>query len=178
MGIEIERKFLVRGSSWRAAIERSQSMAQGYLVGASAIHAGVARASVRVRLAGERAWLNIKSAELGIQRAEFEYDIPADDARSMLATLCDGRVEKVRHIVTIDGVVFEIDEFEGDNAGLIVAEVELDAPDAAFPRPDWLGAEVSALARYYNVNLITHPYRRWSQDERDAVDAVEGDDAC
>lgn len=180
MGVEIERKFLVQGESWRAAAARSEAMAQGYLVGAAALQAGHSRASVRVRLAGEQAWLNIKSAELGIQRAEYEYAIPVADARRMLADLCDGVVEKIRHFVTIDGVLFEVDEFQGSNAGLVVAEVELDAPDAVFPRPSWLGREVSALARYYNVNLVAHPYARWSQDEREATDvpAQEGEHAC
>lgn len=173
MGVEIERKFLLRSDAWRPAVERSERIAQGYLVGAEALRAGLTRASVRVRRAGERAWLNIKSAQLGIERAEYEYPVPLADAEALLASLCDGVLEKFRHIVTVDGVVFEIDEFLGDNAGLVVAEVELDAPDAAFPRPDWLGREVSELGRYYNVNLIEHPYARWTPAERDADDAGE-----
>lgn len=176
MGIEIERKFLLRDDGWRAAVARSERMAQGYLIGAQALQEGHARASVRVRVAGDRAWLNIKAARLGIERAEFDYSIPADEAETMLATLCDGALQKIRHYATIDGVLFEIDEFQGDNAGLIVAEVELPAVDAPFPRPAWLGREVSRLARYYNVNLIAHPYVRWTPAERDALD---GDDpAC
>jgi adenylate cyclase len=173
MGVEIERKFLLRGDGWRGQAGSSERIAQGYLVGAQALRAGLARASVRARIAGERAWLNIKSAELGIQRAEFEYPIPPADAEALLARLCDGVLEKFRHLVTVDGVTFEIDEFLGDNAGLVVAEVELDAPDAPFPRPAWLGREVSALARYYNVNLIEHPYARWTAAERAADDAEE-----
>ena len=172
MGIEIERKFLLASDDWRGAIERSEPIAQGYLVGAQALRDGSARASVRARLAGEQAWLNIKAATLGIERAEFEYPIPASDARALLGTLCDGVLEKVRHHVRVDGVLFEIDEFLGNNAGLIVAEVELPAVDAPFPRPAWLGREVSALTRYYNVNLIAHPYRQWSPVERDAEDAA------
>lgn len=171
MGVEIERKFLLHSEAWRPAVERSERIAQGYLVGAEALRAGHTRASVRVRRAGERAWLNIKSAQLGIERAEFEYPVPLADAEAILASLCDGVLEKFRHIVTVGGVVFEIDEFLGDNAGLVVAEVELDAPDAAFPRPAWLGREVSALARYYNVNLIEHPYVCWTSAERNADDA-------
>ncbi|NKJ20676.1 CYTH domain-containing protein [Dyella sp. SG609] len=173
MGVEIERKFLLRGDGWRTQAGSSERIAQGYLVGAEALRAGLARASVRARIAGERAWLNIKSAELGIQRAEFEYPIPVADAEALLARLCGGVLEKFRHLVTVDGVTFEIDEFLGDNAGLVVAEVELDAPDAPFPRPAWLGREVSALARYYNVNLIEHPYARWTAAERAADDAEE-----
>jgi adenylate cyclase len=172
MGIEIERKFLVCDDSWREAVEHSERIAQGYLIGAQALRDGSAKASVRARLAGEQAWLNIKAARLGIERAEFEYSIPVSDARTLLDTLCDGVLEKIRHHVRVDGVLFEVDEFLGDNSGLIVAEVELPAVDAAFPRPSWLGQEVSALLRYYNVNLIDHPYRQWSPAERTAEDAA------
>ncbi|WP_243041104.1 CYTH domain-containing protein [Dyella sedimenti] len=169
MGIEIERKFLLAGDGWREAAMRSERIAQGYLVGAQALRDGTALSSVRVRRTGERAWLNIKSAQLGIERAEFEYPMPLADAEQMLATLCDGVLEKIRHYVTVEGVLFEVDEFFGDNAGLVVAEVELPAPDAPFPRPSWLGREVSHLARYYNVNLIDHPYRQWTREEREAA---------
>lgn len=171
MGIEIERKFLLQGDSWRDAVERSEHMAQGYLVGAAALQSGAARASVRARVAGDRAWLNIKSVASGIARAEFEYPIPPTDARTLLDSLCDGLVEKTRHHVRVDGTLFEVDEFVGDNAGLIVAEVELSAVDASFPKPPWLGREVSHLTRYYNVNLIAHPYAQWSPSERAAEDA-------
>lgn len=169
MGIEIERKFLLSGDDWRQAVTESERIAQGYLVSAQALHDGTARASVRVRRTGERAWLNIKSAQLGIERAEFEYPVSIADAEQMLAELCDGVVEKIRHHVVVDGVLFEIDEFFGENAGLVVAEVELPTQDAAFPRPSWLGREVSHLPRYYNVNLIAHPYAHWTQDERQAA---------
>ncbi|HXD35893.1 MAG TPA: CYTH domain-containing protein [Rhodanobacter sp.] len=172
MPIEIERKFLLANDGWRAGIESSEPIAQGYLVGASALREGHARASVRARLAGAQAWLNIKAAVPGVARAEFDYPIPVADARAMLASLCDGVLEKTRHHVRVDGVLFEIDEFHGDNEGLIVAEVELPAVDAPFPRPPWLGREVSALMRYYNVNLIAHPYRLWSPAERAAEDAA------
>ena len=180
MATEIERKFLLGNERWRQAIVRSERIAQGYLVGARALHEGLAHASVRVRRAGEQAWLNIKSATLGIERAEFEYALPLADAEAMLASLCDGVLEKVRHHVDVDGTLFEIDEFLGDNAGLVVAEVELPAVDAGFPRPAWLGREVSSLAHYYNVNLIAHPFARWSDAERAAADASDstGAPAC
>ena len=170
MGIEIERKFLLANDAWRAQVEHSERIAQGYLVGAAALVAGHARASVRVRRAGDEAWLNIKAARLGVERAEYDYPIPPDDADALLATLCDGVLSKRRHHVTVDGTLFEIDEFLGDNAGLVVAEVELPHADAPFPQPSWLGREVSTLARYYNVNLIAHPYARWTQAERDATE--------
>lgn len=166
MGTEIERKFLLTDDSWREHIECSTRMVQGYLIDAAALDNGLARCSVRVRIAGEQTWLNVKSARLGIERSEFEYPLPMADARQMLDELCNGRVEKIRREVSVDGNTFEIDEFLGDNAGLIVAELELSATDAAYPHPSWLGREVSHMPRYYNVNLIEHPYARWDEPER------------
>lgn len=168
MGIEIERKFLLADASWRRDVTRSLRMEQGYLVDAAAFKAGLARASVRVRVAGDKAWLNVKSARLGIQRNEYEYPLPIDDATAMLESLCEGRVSKIRHFADLDGHVFEIDEFLDTNQGLVVAEIELPSVDADFPRPPWLGREVSDQPRYYNVNLIAHPYAQWSPDERAA----------
>jgi adenylate cyclase len=159
--IEIERKFLVTGDTWRRDVSLSEPMAQGYLAGPPA-----SRSSVRVRIAGDAAWLNIKSATLGVERDEYEYAIPREDAERMLATLCGERVEKVRHHVVAGPHVFEIDEFLGDNAGLVVAEIELSHADEPFERPAWLGREVTPLARYYNVNLASRPYSRWTTDER------------
>lgn len=166
MGIEIERKFLLAGDAWRAGVEHTESIAQGYLVGAAALATGAARASVRVRVGGDAAWLNIKAAVLGIERAEYDIALPVAEARELLATLCDGVIEKQRHHVRVDGTLFEIDEFAGANAGLIVAEVELPAVDAPFARPAWLGREVSDRPRYYNVNLIQHPFAAWTEEER------------
>ncbi|HEY4144279.1 CYTH domain-containing protein [Pinirhizobacter sp.] len=166
MGKEIERKFLLAGGGWREGIESSTPIAQGYLMGVAALMAGHARASVRVRIAGNEAWLNIKSSVRGIERAEFEYPIPMADARDMLDTLCDGKVEKTRHHVHVDGTLFEIDEFAGANHGLVVAEVELDHAGEAIPHPPWLGREVSDERRYYNVFLIDHPFTQWTQAER------------
>lgn len=166
MSTEIERKFLLADAGWRTGVATRTHMAQGYLQQAAALAQGLAQASVRVRVAGAKAWLNIKSVELGIARREFEYPLPLADAEQMLAELCHGRVEKVRYRVPVDGHVFEIDEFAGANAGLVVVELELPAVDAAFPRPAWLGREVSDLPRYYNVNLIDHPFAAWSAAER------------
>jgi adenylate cyclase len=161
MGVEIERKFLVTGDAWRRDVSHSERMAQGYLAGPPA-----SKCSVRVRIAGDVAHLNIKSVTLGVERDEYEYEIPIADAERLLATLAGNRVEKIRHFVEIGEHIFEIDEFTGENAGLVVAEVELDRADEAFPQPEWLGREVSDIARYYNLNLATHPYSRWSADER------------
>lgn len=141
-------------------------MAQGYLVGAAALRGGFARASVRIRIEGAAGVLNVKSSNPGIVRQEFDYPPPLADAEQMLATLCDGVVKKTRHDVLVDGATFEIDEFLGNNAGLVVAEIELDDPGQKFPVPPWLGREVSDLARYYNVKLIDHPYTRWSEAEK------------
>jgi adenylate cyclase len=177
MGIEIERKFLLASDAWRAAVTSSMHIAQGYLVDVRALREGLARASVRVRISGENAWLNIKSVELGVSRAEYEWPLPLADARSMLDTLCNGVLEKTRHHVEIDGWLFEIDEFLGANRGLFVAEIELPEERAKFSRPAWLGREVSSLARYYNVNLIERPFAQWSDDERNAIDAKAEENA-
>ena len=166
MGKEIERKFLLTGEGWREGIESSMPITQGYLMGAAGLVAGHARASVRLRIAGSEAWLNIKSSVRGIERAEFEYPVPVADAREMLDTLCDGKVEKTRHHVHVDGTVFEIDEFTGANHGLVVAEVELDHAGEEIPRPSWLGREVSDEKRYYNVFLLDHPFTQWTDAER------------
>jgi adenylate cyclase len=165
MATEIERKFLLTSDAWRKAVGRSQRMKQGYLTstGASARTA----CSVRVRIAGDMAWLNIKSAMAGIERREYEYAIPLVDAESMLGEFCDGVVGKIRHYVPYGGRIFEVDEFLGDNAGLIVAELELEAATAQFERPAWLGREVSDKPRYYNLHLLDHPYSHWSAAERD-----------
>jgi adenylate cyclase len=130
---------------------------------------GSKRASVRVRVAGDEAWLNVKGGGLVASRAEYEYPIPLADAEELLATLCERPlVEKMRHWVPYAGFTWEIDEFHGDNAGLVVAELELDHEAQEFARPDWLGDEVTALARYYNVNLVKHPYSAWDESERSA----------
>jgi adenylate cyclase len=145
--VEIERKFLLRTDAWRAAVTRSERLVQGYLT-----RAGAGSCSVRVRSGDGGAWLNIKAAVAGVERAEFEYAVPKADAEQMLATFCPILVEKVRHHVAVGNSHFEIDEFFGDNAGLLVAEVELVSADAEYERPDWLGREVSDKPRYYNLH--------------------------
>ncbi|MFW6020667.1 MAG: CYTH domain-containing protein [Guyparkeria sp.] len=155
MAKEIERKFLLASDAWRQQIERSERMVQGYLNDQGPV-------SVRARIAGSRAWLNIKSRTLGISRDEFEYEIPLTDAERMLDHLTTGPViDKTRHFVTYGEHLWEIDEFHGENDGLVVAEVELESVDQPFHRPDWLGDEVSDDARYYNVSLVKNPFSQW-----------------
>ncbi len=155
MAIEIERKFRVIDDGWRAAVGSSTLLRQGYL-------ANTTRASVRVRLGGESACLSVKAMTPGRARAEFEADISAADAQQMLSHLCEGAlIEKWRHIVVHAGDRWEIDEFLGDNAGLVIAELELDSEEQDFARPAWLGEEVTEDQRYYNFRLSQHPYREW-----------------
>lgn len=159
MGVEIERKFLVRGNAWREQVTRRIVMDQGYL--------GGDRCSVRVRLEGDAAMLNIKSREAGARRLEFEYPLPLADAQDLLEQLSGPRVTKTRHHVTVDAALFEIDEFAGANGGLIVAEIELDSVDATFPRPEWLGREITHEIRFYNLRLAESPFSEWP--DRDAL---------
>ena len=172
MGIEIERKFLVTGDAWRAAAREVVPMTQGYLNDLAAMDTGAMKASVRVRIQGEEAYLNLKSRELGHTRQEFDYAIPVEDARGLMALSVGGVVDKRRHHVHHEGHLWEVDEFLGENAGLVVAEIELDSADEAFARPEWVAGEVTHLKRYYNLALATRPYAAWGAPERDAADAV------
>ena len=162
MGIEIERKFLLASDAWRPNVERSVRMAQGYLNDLGAVESGRQRASVRVRIAGEEAFLNLKSRELGHTRQEFDYAIPVADAEALLTLCTGGLIDKIRHHLGR----WEIDEFLGDNLGLFVAEIELDSADEAFPRPGWLGAEVTDAQRYYNLALAERPFAQWTNEEK------------
>jgi adenylate cyclase len=166
MAIEIERKFLVRGDGWQTAAHAVIPMAQGYLNDVGSLDSGAQKASVRVRIQGEQAFLNIKSRELGHTRQEFEYPVPVADARELLALCVGGLVDKRRHLVRHAGLIWEVDEFLGDNAGLVVAEVELEHPDQPIEKPDWVAAEVTDEVRYYNLALAARPYRCWSAAER------------
>jgi CYTH domain-containing protein len=154
MAEEIERKFLVRGDGWRDA--PATAYRQGYL-------STTAERTVRVRVAGETAKLTVKGASRGATRAEFEYEIPVEDAEAMLEGLCERPlIEKRRHRVPYGGLTWEVDEFFGENRGLVVAEVELEREDQEFEKPPWVGSEVTADPRYFNANLVRHPFRRWS----------------
>lgn len=160
MATEIERKFLLVSDEWRQQVSRSKSFRQGYL-------SNNPQASVRVRIADDKATLNIKGMTIGVQRPEYEYEIPLHDATELLDQLCQRPlIEKTRHFVEFGGKLWEIDEFHGDNAGLVVAEVELDSPDEVIVMPAWAGKDVSHLERYYNVRLTQYPYSRWTAEER------------
>lgn len=152
MAIEIERKFLLANDNWRSQIYQSTRIAQGYLA---------TDPTVRVRVKGDTGFLTIKGKSSdGISRAEFEYPIPFDDALELLK-LCPNVLDKTRHLIGYGDLTWEIDEFHGENAGLIVAELELPAIDTPFDKPAWLGTEVSGEARYYNSMLSQMPYSRW-----------------
>lgn len=154
MGVEIERKFLLQGDAWRG-LGQAVLLRQGYLSSAR-------ERVVRVRIEGEQAMLTIKGANVGATRGEWEYPIPLADAAELLDGLCEQPlIEKVRHRIEHAGMVWEVDEFLGANAGLIVAEIELASEDQPFEKPEWIGAEVSGDARYYNANLIRHPFSQW-----------------
>ncbi|MBE0617966.1 MAG: CYTH domain-containing protein [Proteobacteria bacterium] len=154
MGIEIERKFLVRGEGWRTGAE-TRVIRQGFL-------STDPDRTVRVRVAGDRGYLTVKGRAEGLVRAEFEYPIPVEDANAMLDRLClRPLIEKTRHRVEHAGLVWEVDEFHGENQGLVLAEVELDDPGAEVRLPPWTGEEVSGDPRYYNANLVRHPFAKW-----------------
>ncbi len=154
MAMEIERNFLVEGVAWRA-LAKGTNYRQGYLNSAK-------ERTVRVRTAEDKAFLTIKGLTVGATRAEYEYEIPFDEGKAMLDALAEKPlIEKKRYKIPAGGLTWEIDEFLGDNAGLIVAEVELKSEDQAFERPLWLGDEVTGDPRYYNANLIKKPFTRW-----------------
>jgi adenylate cyclase len=176
MPLEIERKFLVVGDGWRTAADETVAMAQGYINDMAAMDHGGQRASVRVRIQGDAAFLNLKSRELGHTRQEFDYPIPVADARALLALCVGGVVDKRRHHVRHAGHLWEVDEFLGDNAGLVVAEIELGDADEAFVKPAWLGKQVTDSPRYYNLALASRPYSAWTDEERAATDIPQGND--
>jgi len=154
VGIEIERKFLVCNQDWKVDAH-GQRYTQGYL-------STDPDRVVRVRLAGDQAWLTIKNRAVDLVRAEFEYPIPPYDARILLEQLCLGPlIDKTRYRVADAGHIWEVDEFHGDNSGLVVAEIELSRPDEPFERPVWLGDEVSGDPRYGNSSLIAFPFSTW-----------------
>jgi adenylate cyclase len=153
MALEIERKFLVKEDTWRS--EQGIQYRQGYL-------SSVKERTVRVRTIGDTGYLTIKGISKGPARTEYEYKIPVAEAEAMLDELCEKPlIEKKRYKIEFKGFVWEVDEFFGENQGLIVAEVELEEEDQAFPKPEWVGEEVTGDPKYFNANLIHHPYQNW-----------------
>ncbi|MFI5197385.1 MAG: CYTH domain-containing protein [Thermoanaerobaculia bacterium] len=154
MSLEIERKFLVADSSWKGDATGTLYR-QGYL-------SDVKERTVRVRIAGDRGFLTVKGMSRGLSRAEFEYAIPVEDAAAMLDGLCEKPlIEKTRYRVPFGAHTWEVDEFRGANAGLVVAEVELAKADEQPALPPWVGLEVSRDARYFNANLVKRPFTTW-----------------
>lgn len=153
--LEIERKFLVKGN-FKQEVASSSRIVQGYIC-------SVPGKSVRIRIRGEKGYLTIKGAsdEKGMSRYEFEQEIPLTDAEQLLSLCEPGVIDKVRYLVDCGGHTWEVDEFHGDNEGLLVAEIELVSEDEAFERPDWLGDEVTGDRKYYNSMLAKHPYKEW-----------------
>lgn len=158
MGFEIERKFLVNGD-YKSPSFKNFRIKQGYLSLSG-------MSVVRVRVKGDKAFVTIKSAvEDGkIKRNEWEYEIPVADAEEMLLLCEEAVIDKTRYLINVGKHVFEVDEFYGDNEGLLIAEVELQAEDEAFEKPDWLGSEVTGNVRYYNSFLSIHPYKEWREE--------------
>ena len=154
MGIEIERKFLVLAGRWTPQAE-GEPYCQGYITSSS-------KTVVRIRIAGSCAFLTVKSSLSQLKRLEYEYEIPVPDAQEMLETVCiRPAIQKRRHKVMHGGLVWEVDVFEAENKGLVVAEVELPSEQHPFTKPDWAGEEVTGDDRYLNMNLVSNPYRNW-----------------
>jgi len=154
MGKEIEKKFLIANEDWRGLAEGLHYF-QGYL-------STQKDKTVRVRTIGEKGFLTVKGRTIGEARLEFEYEIPVKDARELLRELChQPLIEKKRHKIPFDGFTWEVDEFAGENQGLIFAEIELKYEGQTFSKPQWIGKEVTGDSKYYNANLVNTPYRDW-----------------
>lgn len=159
MGVEIERKFLIKNDSWKndPKLSKGQVIKQGYI----SLHPN---RTVRARVKGEKAFLTIKGKAQGLSRLEFEYEVPQEDALAMIKLCEDPVIEKTRYEIQKGEVIWEIDVFEGDNAGLEVAEVELKQEDQVVELPDWVGEEVSGDTRYINASLVQNPFKNWGKD--------------
>ncbi|MEO0395811.1 MAG: CYTH domain-containing protein [Cyanobacteria bacterium P01_A01_bin.137] len=154
MAQEIERKFLVQSDAWRSLVE-GRYYCQGYIPTQG-------KQTVRVRIIGDQGYLTLKGPALGISRSEFEYEIPLADAQTMLSELCQTPlIEKHRYRIPLGNVVWEVDDFLGENQGLIVAEVELAHPEQVVELPSWIGEEVTGDPRYYNASLVRNPFKDW-----------------
>lgn len=154
MGVEIERKFLVDHAKWEQLSKpKGTDYSQGYITDDPA--------TIRVRIAGEHAYLTIKGTSVGFTRNEYEYEIPVVDAHELLESFAGERVEKIRYEIPVDDVVWEVDVFKGANEGLVIAEVELNSEDHLINIPEWVGEEVTGNKKYYNSRLAKNPYKNW-----------------
>lgn len=154
MTIEIERRFLLKNDSWRKEAGEPQMMRQGYL-------SVDKECTIRVRIIGCKAWLTLKGYISDTTRSEFEYEIPLAHAEQMMQTMCPFKLEKYRYTIDYRGFTFEIDEYFGDNAPLVVAELELPSENTPFEQPGWLGEEITSNGRFTNAYLSKHPYSQW-----------------
>lgn len=161
MSLEIERKFLVISDEWRESADEGITFCQGYL-------SRTPEATVRVRMEGDNSFLTIKGPLKGIVRSEFEYPIPLEDVEKLLGLCTTPLVIKKRYRIRYKKMLWEVDEFHGENEGLILAEIELPTPETAIALPPWVGKEVSGEMRYYNSNLATHPFKRWEDTNLEA----------
>jgi adenylate cyclase len=156
MSFEIERKFLISTDAWQSLVTSSTPIRQAYL-------ASDAKTSIRIRIKDNAsATLTIKSRPTAVRRLELEYKIPVLEAEALMALRTGGVVEKVRHVVPWHDLAWEIDVFSGDNAGLIIAEIELHHEEQHFELPNWIGQEVTGQSQYYNSSLVQQPFREWS----------------
>jgi adenylate cyclase len=158
MGKEIEKKFLIINDDWRS-LGKAKPYCQGYLNSEKG-------RTVRVRTINERGILTIKGPNVGATRLEYEYDIPINDALEMLKELCHKPlIEKTRHTIPFEGFTWEVDEFKGENEGLVFAEIELNYEGQEFTKPAWIGKEVTGDSRYYNANLVRNPFTTWKKEK-------------
>jgi len=156
MAYEIERKFLVTSDDWREQVEKTLQIKQAYFCNTE-------KASLRIRVSDQDGYISSKSMTMDIRRHEFEYKIPLQDAEFMLEYMCIGSpVIKKRHLIKVGQHVWEVDEFLADNAGLVVAEVELGHEDEPYDKPDWVGLEVSNDPKYINLYLSSKPFNSWT----------------
>lgn len=155
MGIEIERKFLVNKTKWQQVEKPAgEFYRQGYLLTDP-------NKTIRVRQTSDKGFLTIKGISVGATRAEYEYEIPVGEAKELLDQFCVAELSKIRFKISVGQHVWEVDEFLGNNTGLLVAEIELTSEDEIFTLPDWIDSEVTGDEKYYNSNLVTHPYKDW-----------------
>lgn len=156
MTVEIERRFLLKNDSWRTQAGAPKTLRQGYL-------SVEKERTIRVRIVGNQAWLTLKGYISDVSRSEFEYEIPLAHAEQMMATMCPFKLEKHRYEIEYGGFNFEIDEYFGDNAPLVVVELELPSESTPFACPDWLGEEITSDGTYTNAYLSKHPYSSWNK---------------